>query len=188
MKQGFKQTLALIEADLLLRAEVEEKTLTFLRKLRYMVKSAVMPVLLYRWQVFFYQHNLRWLASVLELLNNIVFTVKIDSEAQIGPGLIIYHCSYVLIGRNVQVGKNCQLANQNTIMPSLFYDGSMKNSSDGPVIGDNLLLGCGASVVGNVVLGDNVKVSMNSTVDESFPSEAVLIGVPARNVSKNNPE
>jgi serine O-acetyltransferase len=186
MKQSFKQTLTLINADIRLRCEIEEKPMTFFRKCRYMIKSAVAPVLLYRWQVFFYQHHMGLLASFLKTLNNIVFTVKIDSEAQIGPGLIIYHSSYVLIGRNVQIGQNCQLANQNTIMASSFYDGETKNTVKGPVIGDNLLLGCGASIVGNVVLGDNIKVSMNSTVDQSFPDNAILIGVPARNVAKSD--
>lgn len=185
MKQTLKDTMALVGADVRARSEVEEQSLTFLRACRYMLKSAVMPIVLFRWQVFFYQHHMGLISSLLALISNVLFTVKIDSEAEIGPGLVIYHCSYVLIGRYVRMGKNCQLANQNTIMASSFYSAETNQSATGPIIGDGLLLGCGASVVGNITLGNNVQVSMNSTVDDSFPDNAILIGVPARNVAKS---
>lgn len=74
------------------------------------------------------------------------------------------------------------------IVSSSFYDADSKCTAKGPVIGDNLLLGCGASIVGDITVGDNVKVSLNSMVDKDFPSDAVLIGVPARNVVKSEAE
>lgn len=184
MEQSFKQTLNLIKLDLQARSQIEEKKLTAFRVFRYMFKSAHMPIVLYRWQIFFYQHHMGFFSSLLKLINNIVFTVKIDSDTEIGPGFLIYHSSYVLIGPNVRLGKNCQLANQNAIMPSSFFDGDSGRSAKGPVIGDNLLLGCGASIVGDIILGSDVRVSVNSTVDQSFPDGAVLIGVPARNLHK----
>lgn len=184
MAQTLKQTLGLIKADIEARAELEEKTLTSFRKFRYLFKSASMPVVIYRWQIFFYQHHFGLIASLLKLFNNIVFTVVIHPETKIGPGFLIYHSSYVRIGPNVQIGKNCHLVHQVTIMASPFYNAELGRDRKGPVIGDGLLLGCGASVIGNITLGNNVKVSINSSVDESFPDEAVLIGVPARNVAK----
>ena len=147
-----------------------------------------MVAVLYRWQVFFYQHHLRFIASLLKLISNIGFTVIIDSETEIGPGLLIYHSSYIFIGPHVTIGSNCHLANQNTIMASPYYHADARKEIQGPVIGDGLLMGCGASIVGDIILGDDVKISVNSTVDASFPDGAVLIGVPAINIRQSNVE
>ncbi len=188
MKQSLRDTLRLIKLDMKARSVNEEKPLTKYRILRYVFKSASMPIVLFRWQVFFYQHHMGFIASIIKLINNVVFTVVIDSEADIGPGFLIYHSSYIFIGPNVKLGEGCHLVHQNTIMSSPYYFEGASQSGKGPVIGNGLLMGCGASVVGDITLGDNVKVSMNTTVDESFPDEAVLIGVPARNVSKKDAE
>lgn len=187
-KQSFKQTLYLIKMDMLARSQNEEKPLNAIRVIRYLLKSASTPIVMFRWQVFFYQHHMRLIASLLKLISNILFTVIIDSEAEIGPGFVIYHSSYIFIGSHVKLGKNCQLANQNTIMASPYYYAGAGEDLRGPVIGDGMLMGCGASIVGNIVLGNNVKVSINSTVDASFPDNAVLIGVPAINIKKPNVE
>jgi serine O-acetyltransferase len=184
MTQSLKQTISLIRLDMLARSENEEKPLTAVRVIRFIFKSASMPIVIYRWQIFFYQHNIGLIASFLKLVNNILFTVKIDSKTEIGSGFLFFHSSYIYIGPNVIIGKNCRMSHQNTITPSAFYYPEASYLGKGPTIGDNLLLGCGASLVGDIVLGDNVKVAMNSTVDESFPNDAVLIGVPAINIGK----
>lgn len=186
MTQTLKKTINLIRSDMQARSYIEEKPLTFFRVVRYLFKSASMPIVIYRWQIFFYQNNMGLIASLLRLINNIVFTVKIDSKTEIGASFLLFHSSYIYIGPNVKIGKNCRMSHQNTITPSAFYHPEANYFGKGPTIGDNLLLGCGASVVGDVVLGDNIKISINSTVDESFPDDAVLIGVPARNVAKSS--
>ncbi len=186
MKQGFIQTLRLIKLDMQERSQNEEKPLTSIRVVRYLFKSASTPIILYRWQVFFYHHHMGLIASLLKLISNIIFTVIIDSETEIGPGFLIYHSSYIFIGPYVKLGSKCHLANQNTIMASPYYFADARKEIQGPVIGDGLLMGCGASIVGDIVLGNNVKISINSTVEDSFPDNAVLIGVPARNVSKTD--
>ncbi len=186
MKQSLMQTLRLIKMDMQARSKNEEKPLTALRVIRYLLKSASTPIVMYRWQVFFYQHHMGFIASLLKLLSNVVYTVIIDSNTEIGPGFLIYHSSYIFIGPHVKLGSNCHLVHQNTIMASPYYFADAGKEVRGPVIGDGLLMGCGASIVGDITLGDNVKISINSTVEESFPDNAVLIGVPARNVSKSN--
>lgn len=186
MKQSLKQTLRLIKMDMQARSQNEEKPLTAIRVLRYLLKSASTPIVMYRWQVFFYQHHMGFIASLFKLISNIVYTVIIDSDTEIGPGFLIYHSSYIFIGPHVKLGRNCHLVHQNTIMASPYYFADARKEIQGPVIGDGLLMGCGASIVGDIVLGNNVKISINSTVEDSFPDDAVLIGVPARNVSKSN--
>lgn len=184
MHQTFKQTVSLIKSDFQARAEFEYKELSFFRVLRFLTKSCVLPVLIYRVQMFFYHHHMRIIASLLKFFNSLVFSVRIDSKACIGPRLIIFHSSSIFIGPNVSIGSDCHITHQNTITPSSFYQHDNDDFLEGPTIGDHVLLGCGASVVGNITLGNHVKVSINSTVDKSFPDNAVLIGVPARNVAK----
>lgn len=185
MQQTFKQTLSLIKSDVKARADLEEKELTAFRISRLLFKSASLPVLIYRWQMFFNQHHMSFIASLLKLINNILFAVVIDSRTEIGPGFLLYHSHYIHIGPNVRIGKNCHLVHQITIMASPFYSPEATSSKKGPDIGDGALIGCGASVIGNIKLGDNIKVAINTLVEESFPDDAVLIGVPARNVSKS---
>lgn len=184
MRQTFKQTCSLIKSDFHARAEFEYKKLSFFRVLRFLTKSCVQPVIIYRLQIFFYHHHMWLVASLLKFINGIIYTIRIDSKTSIGPRLIIFHCSSIFIGPNVQIGSDCHITHQNTITPSSFYEHDKEDFLEGPTIGDHLLIGCGASVVGNITLGNNVKVSINSAVDKSFPDEAVLIGVPARNVAK----
>jgi len=186
MKQTLRKTLSLIKSDVKARAELEEKQLTPFRITRLLFKSASFPVVVYRWQVFFYQNHMGLIASLLKFFNNVIFAVIIDSEAEIGPGFLFYHTHCIFIGPNVRIGKNCHLVHQNTIMATPFYHPDASRTAKGPTIGDGLLLGCGACVIGDIVLGNNVKVSINSTVDESFPDDAVLIGVPARNLAKSS--
>lgn len=182
--QTCKETIKLIHQDMLVRSQHEQRPLTYYRIFRYLFKSASLPIVLYRWQVFFYQHNLSFFSSLIRLFSNIFFSVKIDSNTEIGPGFLIFHSSYIFIGPNVKIGKNCLMAHQNTVTASPFYDAI--SSTNGPTIGDNLLLGCGASIVGDIILGNNVKVAVNSTVDSSFPDNAVVIGVPAVNIGKKD--
>ncbi len=185
MHQSFKQTFSLIHGDFKARADLQYKELSLLRILRYLTMSCVVAVVLYRFQVFFYHNHMKFFIPFLKLIN-VFLSVRIDSKTDIGPGFLIYHSSAIYIGPNVTIGRNCHLAHQNTITPSPFFDQDNEDYIEGPTIGDNALLGCGASVIGNISLGNDVKVSINSVVDKSFPDEAVLIGVPARNVAKTD--
>ena len=98
------------------------------------------------------------------------------------------HANFICIGTNVSIGRNCMMAHQNYVCPSPFYLEKETNSSKGPTIGDGLMMGGGAAIYGDITLGDNVKVSMNASVEASFGNDAVLFGVPARNMAKQAQE
>ncbi len=91
---------------------------------------------------------------------------------------------FILIGPNVKIGRNFILGHHNSIAPSPFYTPEAPRSIIGPVIGDNVILSGGASISGEITLGDNVKISMGSAVHDSFPEDSVLFGVPAKVISK----
>lgn len=181
MKQSFRETLSLIKSDMQYRCEYEHKTLTPIRVLSFLLNHAALSTVLYRLQGFFYTHHLQWVATFIQGLSSIVLTVNIDSRTSIGPGLLLLHASYINIGKNVTLGKNCILAHQNSIGPSFTIEAEVESSEMGPVIGDHVLFGVGSVVFGNITVGSHSKIGVNAAVDKSFPENAVLVGVPARN-------
>lgn len=89
-------------------------------------------------------------------------------------GLTIYHHGEIIINEDVKVGKNAVLHGGNCI----GNDGS--SGSKVPVIGDNLDMGIGAKIIGDITLGNNIKVGANAVVTKSFDQECiVLTGIPA---------
>lgn len=166
------------------RCEYEHKKLTLLRAIRFCFYSSTVPPALFRLQVWCHQHYLRPIAFLLSSINHLFFTVKIDSSAQIGPGFIILHASYIHIGPGVRIGENCILSHQNTITHEQTFQADMVENLS-PQIGNDLFMGAGAVISGAITIGNHVQVSANSLVNKTAPDHAVLFGVPARNVSRN---
>lgn len=95
-----------------------------------------------------------------------------------GAGLTIYHHGCIIVNEAAHIGADCRLHGNNCI-------GNKGNVDLAPVIGDNLDLGFGASVLGGVTLGDNIVVGANAVVVKSFhKGNTTLIGVPAREREK----
>ena len=187
MKQTFKDTISLIRADMQMRCHYENKDLNALQLLKFLVHAGANSCILYRLQIFFYTHHCGLLASLCKAFNSVVFTVDIDSKSEIGPGFFPIHRSYIVIGPNVKIGRNCMMAHQNVVSASPFYQAGAVASQHGPVIGDNVIMGGGSCVTGSINIGNNVHISMNASVEKSFPDDVVLFGVPAKAVSKLTP-
>lgn len=184
MKQSFKETLNLIKADMQHRCRYENKTLNTVQVIKFLLNNAAISTIIYRWQIFFYCHHLSFFASLLRFINGLLFTVEIDSRTEIGGGFFMMHANFICIGANVKIGQNCILAHQNAICASPFFTAESPRSAQGPTLGNNAIIGGGATISGNIVLGNNVQVSMNAAVDASYADDAVLFGVPARNMTK----
>ena len=92
-------------------------------------------------------------------------------------GVRIWHYGSIIINGHAQIGENCQLHGNNCI-------GNKGVSDDrAPVIGNNVDIGIGASIIGNVYIADNVKIGANSVVTKScFKKGAILVGCPAREI------
>lgn len=183
MKQSFNQTLQLIRSDMQFRCDYEHKKLSLTQMLSFLLNHTVLSQVLYRLQIFFYTNHLKIIASLIEGLNSLIFTVRIDSTARIGERFLLLHANYINIGKNVMIGENCILAHQNSIGPAFTLESPDHISEQGPVIGDHVLLGVGSVIYGNVTIGSHSKVAINSAVDASFPDHSILVGVPAKNRS-----
>lgn len=95
-------------------------------------------------------------------------------------GLLIYHTGNIVVNGYTKVGKNCHLHGSNVI-GNIGPD----DQTGCPVIGDNVMLGAGAMVLGKVRIADNIKIAAGAVVIHSFDEPGITIaGIPARKVSK----
>ena len=118
---------------------------------------------------------LRWRIlsrAVLELLNHrlalkLGFTVP---KNVFGPGLCLVHRGTVVVSPLAKVGANCRIHPSTSIGD---YNGT-------PTLGDNVYIGPGAKLYGNITIGNNVAIGANAVVNSSFPDNCTVGGIPAR--------
>lgn len=111
--------------------------------------------------------------------------VQIQPSTKIGPGLAVMHFGGVVLTRECEIGENCLLFHNVSLV-------TMKNNR-GPTIGANFYAGVGTTVIGDLIIEDNVTCGAGSVVTRSIPRDAVVAGVPAailrfRNEQENNAE
>ena len=94
-----------------------------------------------------------------------------------GPGLCIAHRGTIIINKNVRVGENCRIHACTNI-------GSNRNEASAPQIGNNVYIGPGAKIFGNILIADNIAIGANSVVNNSFYEKGISIaGIPAKKIS-----
>lgn len=117
------------------------------------------------------KHLSLWLQS----LTSAAFGVDIHPAAEIGAGVVIDHATGLVIGETATVGNNC------TFLHGVTLGGTGKEHFDRhPKVGHNVLIGAGASVLGNIRIGDCSKIGAASVVLKSIPSGCTAVGSPAR--------
>jgi serine O-acetyltransferase len=101
--------------------------------------------------------------------------IEIHPAAKLGPGLFIDHGMGVVIGETAEVGKNV------TIYQGVSLAGtSLKREKRHPTLGDNVVVGAGAKVIGAIFIGDNSRIGAGSVVVRDVPPNSVVVGVPGR--------
>lgn len=105
--------------------------------------------------------------------------IEIHPGAKIGYGFFIDHGMGVVIGETTIIGNNV------TLFQGVTLGGTgKKKGKRHPTLGNNIVVGVGAKVLGDITIGDNVKLGANSVVLESVPSDSTVVGVPGRVVKK----
>ena len=107
--------------------------------------------------------------------------IEIHPGAQIGRGLFIDHGTGVVIGETTVVGENCTIYQGVT----LGGTGKDKGSKRHPTLGNNVMVGSGAKVLGPITIGNNVRIASGAVVLSDVPDNCTVVGVPARVVRKN---
>ena len=107
--------------------------------------------------------------------NKLGFRLGIElNRGVFDEGLMIFHATGIVVNGDAKVGKNCMLHGANVI-------GNMGNDLKAPVIGDNVRLGAGAKVLGDVYIADDVQIGAGAIVLHScYEKGALLVGIPAK--------
>lgn len=142
--------------------------------------SGLHAVLIYRVAHRLYLSKNYLLARTLSQFGKFLTGIEIHPAAKIGKGLFIDHGTGVVIGETAVIGDNCVLYQGVT----LGGTGKEKGKRH-PTLGNNVMVGCGAKVLGPFRIGDNVKIAANSVVLEEIPDNSTAVGAPARVVKRN---
>ena len=134
----------------------------------------------YRVAHWFYRHRMFTAARIISQNARKRTGIEIHPGASIGKGLFIDHGMGVVIGETAVIGDNC-LIYQGATLGGTGKDKGKRH----PTLGDNVLVGAGAKVLGPFKVGSNVKIAANAVVLNAIPDNCTAVGVPARIVKRN---
>ena len=121
-----------------------------------------------------YKIKLFFLARLISQLGRFFTGIEIHPGAKIGKGLFIDHGMGVVIGETAEIGDNV------TIYHGVTLGGPGKDKGKRhPTIGNNVIIGCGAKILGPISIGDGAKIGANSVVLKNVPKGKTAVGIPA---------
>ena len=129
----------------------------------------------YRIAHFFYRCHLRFLARWVSQTSKFFTGIEIHPAATIGRRLVIDHGTGIVIGATAEIGDDCLLY-QGVTLGGTGKDTGKRH----PTLGNNVMVGSGAKVLGPFTVGDNARIAANSVVLREVPPNATVVGVPGR--------
>ena len=146
----------------------------------YFLYSGFRAVRAYRKANWLYRHNMKFLARWVSQRARHKTGIEIHPGATIGRRLFIDHGMGVVIGETAEIGDDC------TLYQGVTLGGTGKDSGKRhPTLGNNVLVGAGAKVLGPFTVGDNARIAAGAVVLSAVPANATAVGVPARVVRVN---
>ena len=124
------------------------------------------------------------LARIISQLSRFLTGIEIHPKAKIGKKLFIDHGMGVVIGETSEIGNNVTIYHMVTlggISPSIKSN-EQRNVKRHPTLKDNVVVGSGAQVLGPIEIGKNAKIGANAVVTKNVPENAIMVGIPAKNV------
>ena len=144
-----------------------------------MLYPGIKAVIFHRAAHFFYKHNCKYIARTISQFSRFWTGIEIHPGAVIGRGLFIDHGMGVIIGETTVIGDNC------TIYQGVTLGGTGKEKGKRhPTLGNNVMIGSGAKVLGPFTVGDNSKIAAGAVVLSEVPPDSTCVGVPARIVKR----
>ena len=118
-------------------------------------------------------------ARAISQFAKMITGIEIHPGATIGKGFVIDHGSGVVIGETAEIGDNC------TVYQGVTLGGTGKDvGKRHPTLGNNVMVGAGAKVLGPFYIGDNTKIAANAVVLKEIPENCTAVGIPAKVVRK----
>ncbi len=142
--------------------------------------SGVHAVMAHRVAHSLYQKGHYFSARAVSQAARRITGVEIHPAAKIGKGFFIDHGMGVVIGETAEIGDNC------TIYQGVTLGGTGKDvGKRHPTLGDNVMVGAGAKVLGPVLIGSNSKIAANAVVLHAVPENSTAVGIPAKVVKRD---
>jgi serine O-acetyltransferase len=132
----------------------------------------------------FWLHHLRWLGRFTSHLGRWVTGIEIHPGAKIGRCVFIDHGMGVVIGETAEVGDGCTIYQGVTLGGTSLYRGEKRH----PTLGDGVVVGAGAKILGGFKVGDGARIGSNAVVVKEVPPGATVVGVPGRIVEERAAE
>ena len=127
-------------------------------------------------------HNFKFLGRWLSQVARNLTGVEIHPGAAIGPGFFVDHGMGVVIGETAEIGTDVTLYHGVTLGGT-----SLEKGKRHPTIGDRVVIGAGAKVLGAITIGDDSRIGANAVVVKSVPANSVVVGVPGQIVKRSHP-
>lgn len=141
----------------------------------YLLYPGIKAVRSHRRAHWFYQHDMKFIARLISQASRRRTGIEIHPGAKIGKRLVIDHGMGIVIGETAEIGDDCLLYHGVTL------GGTGKDTGKRhPTIGNNVLIGTGAKVLGPFTVGDNSRIAANSVVLGEVPPDSTAVGIPAK--------
>ena len=150
---------------------------------------SVKAIFFHRIANFFYLAKFDLIARMISQFSRFLTGIEIHPKAKIGKNLFIDHGMGVVIGETSEIGDNVTIYHGVTlggISPSIDSD-KQRNVKRHPTLKNNVVVGSGAQILGPISIGENAKVGANAVVTKDVPDNAVMVGMPAKNVGAVSP-
>ena len=122
------------------------------------------------------------LSRSFELVSMIIYGNSISAKASIGQNTVFHHRGLgCVVHDNAVIGNNCHFF-QNVTIGSRWTKGLCDGTC--PVIGDNVMIGAGAVIIGDISIENNVRIGANAVVLSDIPNDSIAVGIPARIIER----
>ena len=136
---------------------------------------------------FFSKAKFDLIARLISQLSRFFTGIEIHPKAEIGKNFFIDHGMGVVIGETSEIGDNVTIYHATTlggISPSIKSE-EQRDVKRHPTLKNNVVVGSGAQVLGPIVVGENAKIGANAVVIKDVPANAVMVGIPAKNINED---
>ncbi|MGE5123028.1 MAG: serine O-acetyltransferase [Acidobacteriaceae bacterium] len=136
----------------------------------------------YRLAHWLWVHKRKLLGRLLSQIVRSLTGIEIHPGATIGQGLFIDH------GMGVVIGETSEIGNDVTLYHGVTLGGtSLEKGKRHPTLGERVVVGAGAKILGNITIGADTRIGANAVVVKSVPDNSVVVGVPGQNITRSKP-
>ncbi len=137
----------------------------------------VHAIIMHRFSHYLSNKGFKWLARILSNVARLLTGIEIHPGAKIGRRFFIDHGMGIVIGETAEIGDDCSLYHGVTLGGTSWSPGKRH-----PTLGNNVVVGAGAKILGPIMINDGARIGSNAVVVKEVPAGATVIGVPGREV------